>query len=100
MYSFIEELYFDNLNFQGRPIDSDSNYARAMQKSSENEEKLIEMLQGEEKRLFLDYSSACSEVWGESSCEAFVDGFRVGAHFMLDVFGCAENTFAPFMKDT
>lgn len=100
MHSFIEELYFDNLNFQGKPLDPDSNYAQALQKASENEDKLMEMLQGEERRLFLDYSLACSEVWGESSCDTFVDGFRIGAHFMLDVFGYSENPIASFLKDS
>ena len=95
MYSFIRELYFGNIDPQARQFDNNSKYAKAMQRVSDNEDKLTEMLSGEEKKLFLDYANACSEVLGESVTATFVDGFRIGAHFAVDTFVSKENVFEP-----
>lgn len=98
MYSFIRELYFGNIAPNVRTFKRESSYAKALQTVSDNEDKLTEMLSGEEKKLFLDYANACSEVLGESSTETFVDGFRIGAQFVFDTFISTENLFSPIAE--
>ena len=98
MYSFIRELYFGNINPQSRQFDPNSNYAKALQRMTDNEDKLTALLSGEEKKLFLDYANACSDVLGESVAETFVDGFRIGAHFTVDTFVSTENIFQPLTE--
>ena len=100
MYSFIRELYFGNVNPQARQFDRNSNYAKAMQRVVDNEDKLTGLLKDEEKKLFLDYVNACSEVLGESVAETFVNGFRIGAHFTVDTFVNEENVFQPITEGT
>jgi len=100
MYSFIRELYFGNITPNAKQFDRNPNYAKALQRASDNEDKLTEMLSGEEKQLFLDYANACSEVLDESSTETFVDGFRIGAQFVFDTFVSTENVFSPIAEGT
>jgi len=100
MYSYIRELYYGNITPNSKQFDRNSKYAKALQKMSDNEDKLTEMLSGEEKQLLLDYANACSEVLGESVAETFVDGFRIGAHFAVDTFVSTENVFQPIAEGT
>ena len=98
MYSFIRELYYGNVNPQKQQSETNSNCAKAMQKVSENEDRLTELLNGDEKKLFLDYANAWGEILGGSLEATFVDGFRIGAFFAFDAFACSENVFEPISE--
>ena len=50
--SFIEELFYGNLDPQSRPRRSTCRVSRAVASLDELEEALTERLQGEDKRLF------------------------------------------------
>ena len=100
MYSYIRELYYGNITPNAKQFDRNSKYAKALQRMSDNEEKLTQMLSGEEKELFLDYVNAFGEVLSESVAETFVDGFRIGAHFAVDTFVSKENVFQPIAEGT
>ena len=60
-----------------------------------NEEHLTEVLSGESKKRFLDYTNAWNIVNGESNLDSFIIGFRLGAQFTYDTFVSTE---APFKE--
>ena len=66
---------------------------KLIQDISKAEAKLNEILKGDEKKLFLAYFDAHSELSSLMEQEIFITGFRLGAQFSLDTF-CSEDT--PF----
>lgn len=95
MDNFIRELYYGNISPSAKQFDRHSPYGKALQRAAENEDKLTERLTGEEQAIFAEYVRACGEVLGESAAETFVDGFRVGAHFVMDTFVSKDSAFKP-----
>lgn len=57
---------------------------------SKAETKLNEILKGDEKKLFLAYCDAHSELSSLVEQQIFVTGFRLGAQFALDTF-CSDD---------
>ena len=55
--SFIEELFYGNLDPQSRPRRSTCRVSRAVTSLDELEDALTERLQGEDKRLFAKFVS-------------------------------------------
>ena len=86
MKSFIRELYYGNIDPQAKTFDRDSAYGKALETTVNKEAVLADLLPEKEKALFLDYVNAWDEVLGITAAETFVDGFRIGAAFMLDTF--------------
>ncbi len=86
MKSFIEELYYGNIDPQNSGFEEDEGVQRTMQTIRENEEFLADTLTGEEKKRFLDFADAWSAFNGEATLDGFVSGFRLGARFVLDTF--------------
>lgn len=76
MRRILEELYFGNIDPNTSFFPKDSNYGRAMETISDTENKLMELLEGKEKKLFLDFVNAQSEINGILSVEKFMDGFK------------------------
>ena len=99
MDSFIRELFFGNIDPQARRFEADSQYGKAMAVITENEELLTKLLKDKELKLFLDFINAWDDLMGVSSCETFVDGFRIGAAFTLDAFVSNESELKDFLKD-
>ena len=86
MKSFIEELYYGNIDPQNSGFEEDESVQRTMQTIRENEDFLADTLTGEEKTRFLVYADALSSFNGDSTLDGFVTGFRLGARFVLDTF--------------
>ena len=86
MESFINELYFGNIDPQTKCFKEDSQYGKAIAVISKNEELLIELLKDKELKLFNDLMDAWGEFTGVTECETFSDGFRIGAMFVFDTF--------------
>jgi hypothetical protein len=86
MKSFIEELYYGNIDPQNSGFEEDEGVQRTMQTIWENEDYLADALTGEEKKRFLDFSDAWSSFNGDSTLDGFVTGFRLGACFVMDTF--------------
>ena len=94
MKSFIEELYYGNIDPQNSGFEDDEGVQRTRQTIRENEAWLTDTLTGEEKKRFLDFADAWSAFNGDSTLDGFVTGFRLGARFVLDTF-----LSGPPMKD-
>lgn len=82
----IEEIYYGNLNVNGK-THSDKHYQKAMQTLVTNEEVLTEKLSGQEKKLFLAYADAWSVVNGTDTVENFSLGFKLGARLTAETLG-------------
>ena len=90
---FIRQLYRHIAEPQSRLKKQSIQPDKLIQDISKAEAKLNEILKGDEKKLFLAYYDAHSELSSLVEQEIFVIGFRVGAQFALDTF-CSDDT--PF----
>ena len=86
MKSFIEELYYGNIDPQNSGFEDDAGVQRELQTISENEDWLTEHLAGEEKKCLLDFADAWSAFNGNTTLDGFITGFRLGARFVMDTF--------------
>ena len=93
MPTFIEDLFFGNIDPQTRSTDRNPIVQQQMQTLSDNEEFLTAQLTDEHKQRFLDYANAWSVIDGESVLDSFIIGFRLGARFTFDTF---VDPTAPF----
>ena len=84
MKKILEDLYFGEI--QPGIADYDNpQLKKATQIMGENEEILIKILDGEEKRLFQDLMNAQSEMTANYAVENFIYGFKLGARIMMEV---------------
>ena len=93
MKSFIEELYYGNIDPQNSGFEDDAGVQRELRTISENEDWLTEHLTGEEKKRFLDFADAWSAFNGDATLDGFITGFRLGARFVMDTFLSDEASF-------
>ena len=93
MLSFIEELYYENVNPQARDTKENKEIQKQMEILMHNEEFLTKTLTGKNQRMFLDYVDAWGLVNGESTLDSFIVGFRLGANFTFDTFVSTETPF-------
>ncbi len=84
--SFIEELFYGNLDPQFRSSHFTRRVSRDVAALDKLEGALTERLQGEDKRLFLKFVDAYDEFLGSADLESFTCGFRLGAAFTYDTF--------------
>ena len=84
--NLLEELYYGNIRPYAKCFERDSGYAALIKIISDNEEKLIEFLKAakEEANLFSQMMNALNEVLAFSEREQFIEGFQLGAKFMMD----------------
>lgn len=86
MKSFIEELYYGNIDPQNSGFEDDESVQRTMQAIRENEDFLADTLIGEERKRFLDFANAWSAYNGDATLDGFITGFRLGAWFVMATF--------------
>ena len=86
MANFIEELFYNDINPQARMVRNGSNLQKQLGVLSDYEEQLTSTLKDDERRLFLAFANAVSEVQAESQLDSFMVGFRLGARFVFDTF--------------
>lgn len=99
MKSFIEELYYGNIDPQNSGFEDDASVQRELRTISENEDWLTEHLTGEEKKRFLDFADAWSAYNGDATLDGFVTGFRLGALFVLDTFVLPEASPQNYLQE-
>jgi len=81
----LEEIYLGNINPNEKKFIRGTRFHRAMQTVGYNENKLTELLDGKEKRLFLDLVNAQGEINGATAVECFIEGLRLGARIAIEV---------------
>lgn len=84
--SKLKELYYGNVCPVEKNIEKGSEYYEFSKKTAVTEEKLLKSLNDEEKKLY----EVVLECRSKQECileeEIFVDGFRLGAQIMLEIF--------------
>lgn len=86
MNRFIEQFYYGNLDPQTRTLRKGSHEAALLKKLCDIEEKLDGSLVGDNNALFRRYVDIYGELLSLSTCDGFVNGFRLGARFAVDTF--------------
>lgn len=95
MRKILEELYFGNINPNEQQFIRGTEFEKAMRSLSDSENKLTDLLDGKEKKLFLDLVNAQGIINGTTSVESFINGFRLGARITLEIMsdedGCLRD---------
>ena len=99
MKSFIEELYYGNIDPQNSGFEDDESVQRELQTIGECEDWLTKHLAGEEKKRFLDFADAWSAYNGDATLDGFITGFRLGARFVMDTFVLPEASPPNYLQD-
>ncbi len=91
MASFIEELYYGNINPNTKQFDLSSRYAKAMKTFCENEKILTKELSDDNLNLFNELINAHDEISATGDVENFKLGFRLGVQMICDSLVFDEN---------
>ena len=86
MSNIIEELFYGNLEPQELTTEITPRLKKKLRERVKKEEELTSKLSEEEKKLFLNYTSAYNEFSSISISDGFISGFRFGARFTYDTF--------------
>ena len=84
MKKVLEDLYFGEIQPNISNPDENSRLKKAEQIVDENEEILLKLLVGKEKKFLLNLVDAQSEVDGNLAYENFAYGFKLGARIILE----------------
>lgn len=82
MKRVLEDLYFGEI--QPNISNENPRLQKVEQVVDGNEEVLLKLLEGKERKLFLDLVNAQSEVDGNTAVENFISGFKLGARIILE----------------
>lgn len=86
MKSVLEELYYGNIRpFANRRAISEEKQ-KVLQKMEDYRNQLLGSMTPEQNHLLEEYESCASEITSQTECEIFIDGFRLGARFALELF--------------
>lgn len=96
---FIRQLYGHIAEPKARLKRQNVQTDKLIQDISKAEAKLNAILKGDEKKLFLAYCDAHSELSSLMEQEIFITGFRLGAQFALDTFCSDEAPFDSHRKE-
>ena len=86
MSGFIEEFYYGNIEPQECCSELKDELKKKLGILTEKEKELNSKLSGEEKDLFVNYTSTYNDFLTVSIADSFISGFRLGAKFTYDTF--------------
>lgn len=84
---FLKELYFGNIDPCELPPWDSKEYRKALHVFSECEDKLQEVLTGEEEKLFMKMMDAHNILLSSASVDNFKRGFRFAVQMLVCCFG-------------
>ena len=84
--SFLEQLFFGNVDPQCRESLPPKAMRKAQQTLSSLEQTLMDQLPTPQRELFVQYTDAWGTLNALSDLDCFVCGFRLGAQMALDAF--------------
>ena len=91
MKKTLRDLFFGNLVIQEHPADQKSRYYMAACAANVTAKKLKETLTTEQKSIWEEYSTRAAEESAELECEAFIAGFRLATHLLMEATVPADN---------
>ena len=86
MKSMIEEIWYGNVFPAEKPMPPGSPLFRATNKVVEAEQALEDELPEEKRELLISLENAQFELSNMLETNAFIDGFRLGAKLVMDIF--------------
>ena len=89
--SFLDELYYGNINPNENRNRRPLPYEKAVRTFSDIESKLSKELNGENLKLFNELVNTSDEISATSGVENFKIGFRLGVQMMCDSLLFKEN---------
>ena len=95
----LENLYNGNINIVDKAIKKGSEYDRLAKAASVLEDKLMESISGREKELFENIFITRFQQEDIMLTETFVEGFRLGAQIMIEVFSEPKRQFISIYEN-
>ena len=86
MKSVLEELYYGNIRPFADRREVSEEKQKMLQKMEDYRNQLLDSMTPEQKHLLEEYESCASEITSQTECEIFIDGFRLGMRFVLELF--------------
>ena len=86
MKSILEDLFFGEVQPQINGYGENPRLKKVTQTLAETEEVLLKLLDGKEKRLFIEMINAQGEVDGNRTMGSFICGFKLGARIIGESF--------------
>ena len=99
MPNILEDLYYGNISPCQRAVRPGSKARKLMQKQSNLETKLSELLTEEQREIFEQYLSASADLLDANCLDSFITGFRLGARFTHKIFVGTDAPFAELTDD-
>ena len=84
MQNVLEDLFFGEIQPSIWDPGKNPRLKKAGHTVDESEEILTKLLEGKEKKLFLDFVNAQSELDGSHAVENFISGFKLGARIIVE----------------
>ena len=89
--NILEDLFYGNIRPSDKQFDRKSKYAKLLGVMTDNIDKLTGFLNSlpnaeKERDMFLEMLNAQGEINAFTELERFIEGFRLGASFMLEIF--------------
>lgn len=88
MPRLLEEFWFGNVHPNERKFYRQKEFNQILELLVRNEKTLIDTLNESEKETFTKYRECCDELSQISECEIFINGFKLGARFIM---ACYDN---------
>jgi hypothetical protein len=83
--NILHEFYYGNINPNERPTIQSPEYKQFLKIVADSEEKLLKLLNNDEKELFRTFSSAQGDLNEISVADGFIDGFCLGMRIAIEV---------------
>lgn len=93
MRKSLEDLYYGNINPNEKTFKPKSEFSIACSHMADAEKKLREQINEEEKKLLSEALDANAQMTGIELTHMFVEGFRLGARLVIEVFCDDDKSF-------
>ncbi|ANA80438.1 hypothetical protein C7121_04680 [Paenibacillus glucanolyticus] len=86
MPSFLESLYYGQLNPAEKAVSTDPQYRQLSRQLSESMEVWMKKLSDDDFHELEELLDLCRQVQGLEMAASFADGFRLGARMIIEVY--------------
>ena len=89
----LEEFWYGNLHPSEKKFRRQTEFDKILKLLVRHEEKLMESLNESEKETFEKYRECYGELSDISNCEIFINGFKLGAKFIIECYNNHDGVF-------
>lgn len=98
MRSFIEELYYGNINPSDRDIIRGGTYSHILNLLTRNEDDLVQTLTQAQQDIFEKFKDCTSELSDKNEITSFVLGFKLGMRLTVEAMISLDDITEPQMQ--